>query len=51
VIYLAIARVIVVGVYELAHEIWREVQRDRARLAVKCKVIDLQTVRAARRAR
>jgi hypothetical protein len=49
--YLAIAKLIVVGLYELADEVRREVLRERTRLAVRCKVIDLKTVRAARQAR
>lgn len=48
--WLTIAKTIVLGVYELAHELRHEILRERAERAAACKVIDLATVRASRRA-
>jgi len=50
-IFLAIAKILVVGVYELADEIRREVQRERAARAALAPVIDLAKARRARRGR
>lgn len=47
--FLAIAKILVLGVYELADEIRREVARERAHRAGLAPVIDLAAVRRARR--
>jgi hypothetical protein len=49
--WLTIARVIVVGLYELADEIRQEVRRERQHRAGLAPVIDLAAARAARQAR